>query len=128
MQTGARVMSGSSIGSAVIGLLVLSLAAATLAGQRLPLISGHRAATIAVAVLGFAMCTLGMGRSIESLGWLHPLNIAGSLLGVVAIALAAIAIFGWQLPGLDERTILIALAAVVVLKWALSLLRQLVWG
>jgi hypothetical protein len=109
-------------------VLALVVAAATLAGQRLPVVSGYRAATIAVTIIGFVMCALGMGSSIESLGWRHPLNVAGCVLGISATALSAAAIFRLRLFGLDERTLLISLTAITVLKWAMSLLRRIAWG
>ena len=49
MQAHARLMNGTSVGIGVIGILAVVLAVATLAGWRLPLVSGYRSGTIAVA-------------------------------------------------------------------------------
>jgi hypothetical protein len=95
---------------------------AVLAGTRLPLITSGRAAFYGLAAIGFAMCTVGMGKVATGLGWAHPISIVGSVLGVTALALVAVVAFGIRLPFItNDRAALIVMAALIAVKWALAL-------
>lgn len=68
-------------------------------------------------LIGIAACTVdGIGHT-ESYGWLHPVSISGTILGVSALMLAANVLFRGPL---GERASLIALLGIVVLKVVLA--------
>lgn len=68
-------------------------------------------------LVGVAACTVdGVGRT-ESYGWLHPVSISGTFLGVSALILAANLLFDGPL---GERASLIALLGIIVLKVILA--------
>lgn len=125
----------SAIGSALLGVMVAVIAVATLTNTRVPLITSDRSAFFAVLALGFTMCAVaGIGRTYAALGWLHPITIIGSLLGILACVLAGVVFTGRtaflaaattsaggtarSISG--DRMALLALTAVIVAKWALG--------
>lgn len=73
-------------------------------------------------LVGVAACTLdGVGRT-ESYGWLHPVSVSGTVLGVSALILAANVLFRGPL---GDRATLITLLGIVVLKVLLARLYAL---
>ena len=98
-------------------LLVL----AVLTGRKVPLISGDRAAFIALAVIGFGMCSIGMGKIATGLGWTHPITIVGIVLGTLIILFVIAMLAGWQVPFIaDYRAAFITVAVIGLVKWALA--------
>ena len=83
-----------------------------------PLLADYRAGTIALAVIGVAMC--GSGSDYSTVRWSHPLVLLASALGFAALALivagliwATVEIFFW-------------LAAVIIALWFTTTLRHLI--
>lgn len=108
-----------------LGLLSASVVTGTLTGTRLPLINSDRSALIALVILGMSMCALGM--QTVTYGWTNPFNLAGTIIGALALALAAALLLGARVPYIgSERTAIIALAAVMAVKVVLAVLRGVV--
>jgi hypothetical protein len=67
------------------GLVVAVMLALTL-GWSWPLLGDFRAGVVALAIVGFGMCSVGM-RATEAAAFKQPHMILASLLGVLALAL-----------------------------------------
>jgi uncharacterized membrane protein YccC len=109
--------------SVLFGLLALVAAWAGLRGIRLPLIGTERAAFLAFAGLGFLMCAIGpQSRVWTGRSWLKPYILAGIVLGVVALMLAWMVLFGVDIPGIGSlRQAFWVLAGIMVVKVVLGL-------
>lgn len=97
-----------------LGVVCAGIVYATLAGKTLPLISGPRAALIALLVLGMAACMGGIGQVGASGRWLSPLAIVGQLLGVLILVVVLAAFTGWKLPYVQSDTQAVAAVAVLM--------------
>jgi hypothetical protein len=114
MNTTSTPFNGNYLIAAILGILAVVLVFFFLTGRPIPLISGERAAFIALAVLGLAMCaTGGIGTAIGQYGWAHPITIIGSILGVLALVLVGATLLNIRLPLVpDDRAAFIALAVL----------------
>jgi hypothetical protein len=128
----------------VLGIVALLLVLAILTGAAgsLPLLASDQVAFYALVVIGIAMCVVGgLGQVPATLGWTHPITLAGTALGVLALVPAAAvlngradvlrpigsAIYGDTGASVSgERVALIVLAVIMAAKWALGLGRSLV--
>ncbi|MDF2627539.1 MAG: hypothetical protein K0R39_1370 [Symbiobacteriaceae bacterium] len=109
----------------LLGLLSAGVVTGTLTGTRLPLIHSDRSALIALVVLGMSMCALGM--QTVTYGWTNPFNLAGTILGALALALAAAVLLGARVPYIgSDRSAMIVLAAVMAVKVVLAVMRGMV--
>jgi len=97
-----------------LGLVIAGIAYATLAGKPLPLISGPRAALIAMLVIGMAMCSTGIGQVAASGRWASPLAIVGYLLGAAILVVIGAAFAGWKLPLIAGETQAVAAVAILI--------------
>lgn len=123
MQTNVG-LSWNSIGASALGILAAVLVFAFFTGRRFPLIADDRQAFIALVVIGFAMCSVGMGSMVNSMGWSHWTIIAGSILGVAAMALIIAVLMGIKLPLISGyREAIIGLSAIGFTKWLIAFLR-----
>jgi len=109
----------------ILGLLSVGVVAGTFTGTRLPWINSDRSALIALVILGFSMCALGM--QTVTYGWTNPFNLVGTILGGVALALAAAVLLGARVPYIgSDRSAIFGLAVVMVVKVLLAVLRGVV--
>lgn len=121
MKTNIALPNWNALLSSALGIVAVLLVFAVLTGRKVPLISGNRAAFIALAVSGFAMCSIGMGKIATGLGWTHPITIIGIVLGTLLILLVVAMLAGWQVPFIaDYRAAFVAVAVVGLVKWALA--------
>lgn len=97
-----------------VGLLCAGIVYATLAGKTLPLISGPRAALIALLIIGMIACTGGIGQVGASGRWLSPLAIAGYLLGAAILVVFIAAFAGWKLPLVHNDTQAVLAVAILM--------------
>ena len=105
----------------VLGLICAGIVYATLVGKSLPLVSGPRAALIALLVIGLAMCMGGIGQVGASGRWASPLAIVGHLLGVVILVVIASPFIGWKLPLIgDDTQAVIAVAILMAIKYLIG--------
>ena len=120
-------------GAAVV-CLALAYVAAT--SNSVPVVGTVRAALIAMAVIGMAGCGIAGIAQAPAIGWTHPITIIGIVLGVLALAIVAAGLLGWNgffapivdfVPSQDtvvlttERLAVISLALVIGVKWLVGL-------
>jgi hypothetical protein len=124
-----------------VGLLfvlsALALASLAINGRALPIVGAGRGALIAVVMIGMAGCAIAGISQTTTFGWTHPVMILGSVLGVVALAVIAAGILGWDgilrpvatlMPGgslvaaTTEQLALVAIAGIIALKFAINVI------
>ena len=125
INTEASIMTTSTVTSStnglitlVLGLLAAGLVFMVLTGRDVPIVGNGAGALLALGLIGIAMCTLsGIGTAQATLGWMHPLTIVGSILGVAAVLVVALPLFGVHLPLVAEtRSAVLALAVIMLIK------------
>jgi len=96
----ARVASlnKTDVARSALGILAALLVLAALGGWRLPLISGARAAFVALLGMGCMLCALGALCNIPPGRWSHPLNLIAILLGNLGALLSAAILSDVKLP------------------------------
>ena len=100
-----------------LSLVCFAIAFATAAGKTLPLITGPRAALIALLVVGMAACMGGIGQVGASGRWTSPLAILGYLLGALILLIIIAAFTGWKLPLIqNDIQSVIAVAVLIAVK------------
>lgn len=104
--------------STLLAVAAVLIALAVVNAWGWPLLGDFRAGTVALAVMGFAMCV--SGTSMAKARWSDPLVVVATLLGVVALAL--------MVGGLIYATqpLFVALAVDIVALWFVSTVRHLV--
>ncbi len=118
MATNTATSSANGIITLVLGLLAVGLVFMILTGRDVPVVGNGSGALLALGIIGMAMCTLsGIGTVQSTLGWTHPLTIAGSILGVAALLVVALPLLGVRLPLVaDTRSAVLALAVIMLIK------------
>ncbi len=116
----------ASLLTSLLAILAVGIVLGSLAGWRLPLISGYRQAFIILAILTFGMCIVGMGNQITRYGWAHWTNLLGILFGILAVLLIILMLLGQPVPLIpDFRTALVVLAIITIIKWMLTFVSRL---
>ena len=106
---------------ALIGVLVVILVLAQLNNFSIPFISGDIEAFYALAIIGFAMCGVGMYASGELYGWLDPIRILAIVLGVFNAVLVGSVFFQIELPFISNiETAFLALAFMILIKFLIT--------
>ncbi len=100
--------------SLAFGQACAGIVYATLAGKTLPMISGPRAALIAVLVMGMVACLGGIGQVGASGRWLSPLAMAGYLLGAAILVVVLSVFAGWKLPWIQSETQAVAAVGILM--------------
>ncbi len=110
-----------------LAVVSLGLVGAVLTDTSLPLISGDRAALVALALIGLALCTRGPLDEVASTGaWTSPMSIVGTVLGLLALAVVAAGLGVVTLPAIsDDRSAFVALGAVMLVKLGVGALHRL---
>ncbi len=118
MATNTATSSVNGIVALVLGLLAVGLVFMILTARDVPIVGNGSGALLALGIIGMAMCTLsGIGTVQSTLGWTHPLTIAGSILGVAALLVVALPLLGARLPLVaDTRSAVLALAVIMLIK------------
>jgi len=125
MQATTQSAGGILVPLIVLGIIETAIVIAALAKIPLPLIVDYRGTLVVFVIVGMAMCGMGMG--ITQYGWLNPFNLIGIVIGVLALAIGALAIFGAHLPFIaDERAAILVIAALMVAKVVLVGVRGIV--
>ena len=125
MQATTQSAGGILVPLIVLGIVETAIVIAALAKIPLPLIVDYRGTLVVFVIVGMAMCGMGMG--ITQYGWLNPFNLIGIVIGVLALAIGALAIFGAHLPFIaDERAAILVIAALMVAKVVLVGVRGIV--
>jgi len=114
-------MYNSLPGLITAGALSVMLTVLVFSRNSIPFITEYRNATIILFVLGLLMCTLGAMGYILTKSVFSPVTLAGSLLGVLAIAIGVLAILNKPIPFLqDERQAFMVLAGIILIKVILA--------
>ena len=118
MTTNTMTSSTNGIITLVLGALAAGLVFMILTGRDVPIVGSGAGALLALGLIGIAMCSLGgIGPTQSALGWAHPLTIAGSILGVLALLVVVLPLLGVQLPLIaDTRSAVLALAVIMLVK------------
>lgn len=127
MKTNSSIFSFTNL--IAIGLAILAgvLVFAVLTGRKIPLIEGDRTALIVLFVIGFVMCSFGIGRVSATGQWAHPLSIIGYLLGALIMLFAAAGIFGFRFLFVnDPRSAIIVVAILMAAKVVLTFVHMLI--
>jgi hypothetical protein len=108
----------------VLAALVLTVLVAVTQAWSWPLLGDYRSGVIALTILGFLGCTVGLqvaeGSPAES--FKRPPMIAGSVLGVAALVLFIAGLI-WA-----TETLFVALAIVLLTLWVVTTLDHAVVG
>lgn len=117
-------------------LAAIAIAAMAVGGGAFPIVGTGRGALIAVALIGMTGCAVAGISQTTTFGWTHPVMLLGSILGIVALAVIAAGIFGWDpvvrpvaslVPGgtltaaTTEQLAIVAIAAMIGLKFVINL-------
>jgi hypothetical protein len=136
MSSLARPFEASFFLGLLLAVTAIVVAARAASGGTLPLVGSARGALIAVAIIGMSGCAVAGISQATTLGWTHPLIIVGSAFGVVALAVIAAGVFGWDgivrpavalVPGgalaaaTTEQLALVAIAALIGAKFLINL-------
>jgi uncharacterized membrane protein required for colicin V production len=118
MATNTATSSANGIITLALGLLAAGLVFMVLTGRDIPIVGGGAGALLTLGIVGIAMCALsGIGSVQSTLGWTHPLTIAGSILGVLALLVVVLPLFGVRLSLIaDTRSAVLALAVIMLVK------------
>ena len=118
MTTNTVTSSTNGIITLVLGVLATGLVLMVLSGRDVPIVGNGAGALLALGLIGIAMCTLsGIGTAQATLGWTHPLTIAGSILGALALLVIVLPLLGVHLPLIpDTRSAVLALTVIMLVK------------
>ena len=109
------------LSGALIGVLVVILVLAQLNNFSIPFISGDIEAFYALAIIGFAMCGIGMYASAELYGWLDPIRIPAIVIGIFNVVLVGSVFFQIELPFISNiETAFLALASLILIKFLIT--------
>ncbi len=114
----------------VIVIMALLTAAVVFLGWKgttLPLLSNPKISLAIVLLLGMAICAQGGISRVAAAGqWIHPLSIAGYLLGAAILLLAAAVFLNIDLPAIaSPQQALVVIAALMAVKVFISLVHYL---
>jgi predicted ferric reductase len=112
-----RLTSKDVIGTG-LAVAAVFVAAAVINVWQWPLLGDYRAGTVALAIVGIAMCAAASDYS--NVRWSHPLVLLASALGIAALGLIVAGLI-WA-----TAELVFWLAAVIVGLWFVSTLRHVI--
>ena len=118
----------NTIASIGIGLVVAGYLYALNAGWSLPLSDNPRTAFIAFIVVGMAFCGVGIGHSVETVGFGNPLVMVGMGFGVVNLFIAYTAFTGGQFMFVnDYASATMAIGGMMIMKVIVKVAMNLIY-
>ena len=118
----------NTIASIGIGLVVAGYLYALNAGWSLPLSDNPRTAFIAFIVVGMAFCGVGIGHSVETVGFGNPLVMVGMGFGVVNMFIAYTAFTGGQFMFVnDYASATMAIGGMMIMKVIVKVAMNLIY-
>ena len=118
----------NTITSIAIGLVVAGYLYALNAGWSLPLSDSPRTAFVAFIVVGMAFCGVGIGHSVETVGFNNPLVMVGMGFGLVNLFIAYTAFTGGQFMFVnDYASATMALGGMMILKVIVKVATNLIY-
>ena len=116
-----KMLNSLYVSAALIGVLVVILVLAQFNDFSIPFISGDIEAFYALAIIGFAMCGVGMYASGELYGWLDPIRILAIVIGVFNVVLVGSVFFQIELPFISNiETAFLLLAFLILVKFIIT--------
>jgi len=111
----------------IMALLTAAVVFLVWKGTTLPLLSNPKISLAIVLLLGMAICAQGgISRLAAAWQWIHPLSIAGYLLGAAILLLAAAVFLNIELPAIaSPQQALVVIAALMAVKVFISLVHYL---
>lgn len=80
--------------AAILAAVAAGVASLAWSGAAVPFATNDRERFIALVVLGWAMCSAGVGQVIRTAGWRSPVAAVGVAFGVANLALIAVVLTG----------------------------------
>jgi len=118
----------NTIASLGIGAIIALYTYGLRAGWNMPLSSNPRTTFIAFVIFGMAACGVGIGHSVETVGWGNPLVILGMGFGLVNLIIAYVGFTGGQVWFVhDYFSAMTAMGGVMLLKVLVKLTMNLVY-
>ena len=118
----------NTIASIAIGLIVAGYLYALNAGWSLPLSDNPRTAFIAFIVVGMAFCGVGIGHSVETVGFSNPLVMVGVGFGLVNMYIAYTAFTGGQFMFInDYSSATMAMSGMMIIKVIVKVAMNLIY-
>ncbi len=110
----------------LLGIVAVALTVLVLTGRKVPVLTTDRTALIGLVVISMAICALaGIGPMSAARAWMHPLSIVGYLLGAVIIVIGIAAVIGKQIPLLTGyHQAFIVVVGISVLKIILTTIHR----
>ncbi|HEU4672276.1 MAG TPA: hypothetical protein VFS32_05190 [Candidatus Limnocylindrales bacterium] len=129
-----RLFDGTFLAGTALVVVALAVAAAAVARADIPIVGNGAGALLLVAVVGMAACMVGGISQAPTVGWTAPSIMAGTALGLLAIAIVAAGLLGWAavfqpiaglLPSAEPavmsiRAATVVLAALIAVKWLVA--------
>lgn len=110
----------------IAGLIGAIALISGLTGKKLLFVTDTRSAVIVLAAAGFLMCSFGALGVFITKAPLHPLTIAGYVLGTLALLAGIAQLFSIKVPVLsDPKNALIVIAAIIIIKVVIARLNFL---
>ena len=101
----------------IAGIVSLAAMYSGFTDKRVPFIYDTKTAVIVIAAAGFVMCSTGLIGLFINKAPAHPLTIAGYILGILALLVAIVQIYGLKVPYLYEpKNGLIAITVIIIIK------------
>jgi hypothetical protein len=97
----------------ILAALVVAVLLAVTQAWAWPLLGDYRSGVIALTIIGFAMCSVGL-LATEGTAFKQPFMVVGSVLGVVALGLVILGVI------FATQALFVALAITVVALWIVT--------
>ena len=118
----------NTIASIAIGLIVAGYLYALNAGWSLSLSDNPRTAFIAFIVVGMAFCGVGIGHSVETVGFGNPLVMVGVGFGLVNMFIAYTALTGGKFMFVNDYTsATMAIGSMMIIKVIVKVAMNLIY-
>ena len=118
----------NTIASIAIGLIVAGYLYALNAGWSLSLSDNPRTAFIAFIVVGMAFCGVGIGHSVETVGFGNPLVMVGVGFGLVNMFIAYTALTGSKFMFVNDYTsATMAIGSMMIIKVIVKVAMNLIY-
>ena len=111
-----------------IGLGVSAYLYGVNSGWKAFLSGSPKTAFIVFAVIGMAACSVGIGHSVENMGWTNPLVLLGMSFGLVNLLIVFVAVTGDQVWFVkDYASATLALGGSMVIKAIIKVAMNLIY-
>lgn len=103
----------------IVAIVVAFVMYAKLKGMDVPMLGSYRSAAIVLLILGIILCAMGSRPAAGQSFWSNPLTAVISILGIISLIAAIIAIAG------NSRPAFISFASITLLMWLITTTKHL---